>query len=237
MVFTSNSLSISGVTAGRERGLQMWRLSMGINALVGEQRKVTARIGSQQHSGGESQEVGAPRGCWEIPAMPPTSSGLSRKEGEGQLAFKPEFPSEEADNKASCQGLEVETGEAERRGGYVKLTAALNLSSRPRLDPISPRRPRTRWQDLSCRRHQWADEDSGPAGQSASQSLARWVSPPDSCVTQQSSRLAEKTDARLHDHTYVISCCLHFDLWNISAIFARFVQLFTKKERKQRVGQ
>lgn len=103
--------------------------------------------------------------------MPPTSSGLSRKEGEGQLAFKPEFPSEEADNKASCQGLEVETGEAERRGGYVKLTAALNLSSRLRLDPISPRRPRTRWQGLSCRRHQWADEDSGPAGQSASQSL------------------------------------------------------------------
>lgn len=138
--------------------------------------------------------------------MPPTSSGLSRKEGEGQLAFKPGFPSEEADNKASCQGLEVETGEAERRGGYVKLTLALNLSSRPRLDPISPRRPRTRWQGLSCRRHQWADEDSGLAGQSASQSLSRWVSPLDSCVTQQSSHRAEKTehdDANLWDHIHV----------------------------------
>lgn len=153
--------------------------------------------------------------------MPPTSSGLGRKEGEGQLAFKPEFPSEEADNKASCQGLEVETGEAERRGGYVKLTAALNLSSRLRLDPISPRRPRTRWQGLSCRRHQWADEDSGPAGQSASQLLGRWVSPPDSCVTQQSSRLAEKTehdDASLRDHTYVsfpAVCILNFGIFQL----------------------
>lgn len=38
------------------------RLSMGINTLVEEQRKVTARIGSQQHSGGEkSRSRSSPR--------------------------------------------------------------------------------------------------------------------------------------------------------------------------------
>lgn len=72
------------------------------------------------------------------------------------MAFKPGLPSEGADNKEAAKVWEA-------GGGCVKLTAALNPSSRRGLDPIRPAQPRTAWQGLSCRRHQRADEDGGPS--------------------------------------------------------------------------
>lgn len=55
-------------------------LSVGINLPQGEERDGTA--GSQlANTSGKSQEVGALWGCWEIPAMPLTSSGLRSSRG------------------------------------------------------------------------------------------------------------------------------------------------------------
>lgn len=106
-------------------------------------------------------EMGAPRGFWEIPANQHASSGFrrnSKTDGgrEAKMAFKPGLPSEGADNKETAKVWEA-------GGGCVKLTAALNPSSRRGLDPIRPAQPRTAWQGLSCRRHQRADEDGGPS--------------------------------------------------------------------------
>lgn len=46
-----------------------------------EESDGTDRLAARKHLGGGSQEVGAPRGCWEIPAMPLTSSGLKSCRG------------------------------------------------------------------------------------------------------------------------------------------------------------
>lgn len=76
--------------------------------------------------------------------------------GGVKTAFKPELPSEGADNKEAAKVSDAREG-----AGCVELTAALNPSSWKGLDAIRPAQPRPAWQGLSCRRHQRADEDGG----------------------------------------------------------------------------
>lgn len=59
------------------------RLSAGINLLQEEQSDGIAGRAAHQHSRVKTREVEAPRGCWEIPAMPSTSSGLRSSGGSG----------------------------------------------------------------------------------------------------------------------------------------------------------
>lgn len=119
--------------------------------------------------------------------MPLTSSGLrsgrrqsSEMGGEGEEGSSP-LNLDSLRRRRTTKGL-PRFGSWEGRGGwggYVKLTAALNPSSWQWLNPIRPGRPRTTWQGLSFRRHQWTDEDCGQS-----------VRP---CVAWQTCSFREKT--------------------------------------------
>lgn len=112
LILTSTSSSIRrGEALEVETGL-----SVGINLLQEEESSGTAALTARQHSWEGSQEVRAPWWCWEIPAMPLTSSGLrsgrgyNSKGGGGELSFKPGFPVEGGGQQRGCQGLRVEKG-------------------------------------------------------------------------------------------------------------------------------
>lgn len=152
------------------------------------------------------------------------------EEEEGSSPLNVDSPQRRRTTKGDAKGWELRKAGVQRRGGWggcVKLTAALNPSSWQWLDPIRPARPRTRWQGLSCQRHQWTDGDRA------------WpVPPPTACVTQQTSSSKEKNERQqvsgIQDNSCqkrITFCCDWSGLFRIPLLFllVRFSSPWTEE--------
>lgn len=87
---------VSKRRAGRSNGrLGASEVSAGINLLQEDESHERPGLTPHRHSRGRSQGIGYPRGCWEIPTSPRTSSGLRSSRGYNKQrggGFKPGSP-------------------------------------------------------------------------------------------------------------------------------------------------